>query len=80
MRYLDYLLYIENFEAVLSRIYPPELHVSIANASNTEAPFLDLYLSISYGFVSSKLHDKRVYFDFDTVIFFLVGDILRSTF
>ena len=30
-------------------IYPPELQLSKANASDTEAPFLDLHLSISNG-------------------------------
>ena len=41
--------------------------------------FLDLYLSISNGFVSSKMYDKRDDFDFDTVNFpFLDGDVPRS--
>ena len=44
-RYLDDLLNIDNpyFEGMFNRIYPPELQVNKANASNTEAPFLDLY-------------------------------------
>ena len=41
-----------------------------ANASDTEAPFLDLHLSISNGFVSSKFYDKRDDFDFDIVNYF----------
>ena len=32
-------------------------------------PFLDLYLSIANGFISSKLYDKRDDFDFETVNF-----------
>ena len=49
-----------------------------ANTSDTEAPFLDLHLSISNGFVSSKIYDKRYYFDFDIVNFpFLDGDVPR---
>ena len=45
---------------------------------DTEAPFLDLHLSISNGFVSSKIHDKRDDFDFDIVNFpFLGGNIPR---
>ena len=40
-------------------MYPPELHLDKANASETEAPFSDLQLSISKGFVSFKIHDKR---------------------
>ena len=41
-------------------------------------PFLDLHLSISNGFVSSKINHKRNEFDFDIVIFpFLDGDVPR---
>ena len=51
-----------------------------ANTSDTEAPFLDLHLFISNGFVSSKIYDKRDDFDFDIVIFpFLDGDVPHST-
>ena len=51
-----------------------------ANTADTEAPFLDLHLSISNGFVSSKINDKRDDFDFDIVNFsFLDGDVPRST-
>ena len=67
-RYLDDLLNIDNpyFEGMVNRIYPPELQLNKANTSDTEAPFLDLHLSISNGFVSSKIYDKRD-FDFDIV-------------
>ena len=42
--------------------------------------FLDIHLSISNGFVSSKIYDKRDDFDFDIVNFpFLDGDVPRST-
>ena len=41
---------------------------------------MDLHLSISNGFVSSKIYDKRDDFDFDIVDFpFLDGDVPRST-
>ena len=51
-----------------------------ANTSDTEAPILDFHLSISNGFVSSKIYDKRDEFDFDIVNFsFLDGDVSRST-
>ena len=41
--------------------------------------FLDLHLSISDGFVKTKLYDKRDDFDFDIVNFpFLDGDVPRS--
>ena len=70
-RYLDDLLNIDNpyFEGMVNRIYPPELQLNKANTSDTEAPFLDLHLSISNGFVSSKIYDKRDDFDFDIVNF-----------
>ena len=81
-RYLDDLLNIDNpyFQGMVNRIYPPELQLNKANTSDTEAPCLDLHLSISNGFVSSKIYDKRDDFDFDIVNFpFLDGDVPRST-
>ena len=36
-----------------------ELQLNKANSSDTEAPFLDLNLSITNGIVSSKIYDKR---------------------
>ena len=55
-RYLDDLLNIDNpyFEGMVNRIYPPELQLNKANTSDTEAPFLDLHLSISNGFAYLK--------------------------
>ena len=52
---------------MVNRIYLPELQLNKTNTSDTEVPFLDLHLSISNGFVSSKIYDKRVDFDFDIV-------------
>ena len=61
-----------------NQIYPPELQLNKANISDTEAPFLDLHLSVANGFVSSKMYDKRDDFDFDIVNFpFLDGDVPR---
>ena len=41
---------------------------------------MDLHLSISNGFVSSKIYDKRDDFDFDIINFpFVDGDVPRST-
>ena len=56
-RYLDDLLNIENlyFEQMVGQIYPNELQLNKANSSDTEAPFLDLNLSITNGIVSSKI-------------------------
>ena len=70
-RYLDDILNIDSpyFDGMVNRIYPFELQLYKVNASNNEAPFLDLYLSISNGFVSSKIYDKRDDFDFDIVNF-----------
>ena len=81
-RHLDELLNIDNiyFEQMVNWIYPAELQLNKANSSATEAPFLDLNLSISDGTVSTKIYDKRDDFDFDIVNFpFLDGDVLRRT-
>ena len=48
--------------------------------SDTKAIFLDLHLSMSDGFVKTKVYDKRADFDFDIInIPFLEGDAPRST-
>ena len=81
-RYLDDLLNIDKnfFDSMVNRIYPSELQLNKANVSDTEASFLDLHLSISDGFVKTKIYDKRDDFDFDIVTFpFLDGDVPRST-
>ena len=63
---------------MVNQIYPPELQLNKANTSDTEAPFLDLHLSISNGFVSSKIYEKHDDFDFDIVNFpFLDGEVPR---
>ena len=65
-RYLDDILNINNvyFENMVSQIYPSELQLNKANASDTEAAF----------------YDKRDDFDFEIVNFpFLDGDVPRST-
>ena len=81
-RYLDDLLNIDNnfFDSMVNRIYPSELQLNKASVSDTEASFLDLHLSISDGFVQTKIYDKRDDFDFDIVNFpFIDGDVPRST-
>ena len=80
-RYLDDLLDIDNniFDRMVNRIYPSELQLNKANVSDAEVSFLDLHLSISDGFVKTKIYDKRDDFDFDIVNFpFLGGDVPRS--
>ena len=69
--YLDDLLNIDNpyFEQMVRQIYPTELQLNKANSSDTEAPFLDLNLSITNGIVSSKIYDKRDDFNFEIVNF-----------
>ena len=59
-RYLDDLLNIDdNFlDGLVNRIYPSELQLNKANVSEIEASFLNLHLSISDGFVKTKLYDK----------------------
>ena len=77
-RYLN----IDNdfFDSMVNRIYPSKLELNKANVSDTEASFLYLHLSISDGFVKTKINDKQDDFDFDIVKFpFLDGDVPPST-
>ena len=55
-RYLDDLLNIDkiHFEQMVHRIYPAELQLNKANASDTKAAFLDLNLPIHNDTVSTK--------------------------
>ena len=50
---------------MVGQIHPTELQLNKANSSDTEAPFLDLNLSITNGTVSSKIYDKRDDFNFE---------------
>ena len=63
-RYLDDLLNSDNnfFDNMVNRIYPSELQSNKANVSDTEASFLDLHLSISDGFVKTKIYDLILIF------------------
>ena len=53
------------FDSMVNRIYPSELQLKKANVSDSEASILDQHLSISDGFVKTKIYDKRDDFDFD---------------
>ena len=65
---------------MVNHIYPSELQLNKANVSDTEVSFLYLHLSISDGFVETKIYDKRDDFDFDIVNFpFLDDDAPLST-
>ena len=64
---------------MVGQIFPIELQINKANSSDTEAPFLDLNLSITNGIVSSKTYDKRDDFNFEIKNFpFLEKDVLLS--
>ena len=54
-RYLVDLLNIDNpyFAGMVNQIFPPELQLNKDNTSDTEAPFLDLHLSISMALINS---------------------------
>ena len=43
------------FDKMVSQIYASELQLKKTNTPNTEAPFLDLHLTISYDIVSTKI-------------------------
>ena len=69
------------FDSTVNQIYPSQLQLNKGNSSDTEVPFLDIHLTISDGFVSSRIYDKRDGFDFDIANFlFLGGDVPRATF
>ena len=80
-RYLDDLLNIDNpyLEQMVGQIYPTKFQLNKANSSDTEAPFVDLNLSITNGIVSSNIYDKQDDLNFEIVNFpFLDGDVPRS--
>ena len=54
---------------MVNHIYPSKLQLNMANISDTEVSFWDLHLSISDGFVKTKIYDKRDDFEFDIVNF-----------
>ena len=64
---------------MVGQIYPTELQLNKAHSFDTEAPFLDLNLSITNCIVSSKSYDKRDDFNSKIVNFsFLDEDVPRS--
>ena len=52
---------------MVGQIYPTEPQLDKATFSDTEAPFLDLNLSITYGIVSSNIYAKRDDINFEIV-------------
>ena len=66
------------FEEHICDIYPPELSLSKANTSNSQAPFLDLNLHIKNNHIYSNIYDKRDDFGFPIVNYpWLDGDVPR---
>ena len=81
-RYLDDLLNVDNtfFDSMVNHIYPSKLQLKKANVSDNESSFLDLHLSISDGFVKTKIFDTQDDLYFDIVnSSFPGGDVPRST-
>ena len=67
------------FDSMVSRMCPSGLQLGRASVSDAGASFLDLHLSISDGFVKTKIYDGRDGFGFDVVDFpFLDGGVPRS--
>ena len=80
-RYLDDILNIDNphFDALVKNIYPKELTLNKANASDKSASFLDLDITINNNVIHTKVYDKRDDFNFDIVNYpHLDGDVPRS--
>ena len=50
-------------------MYPTELQLNKAKSSDTEAPVMDLDLSITNVIVTSKIYDERDDFNFEKVNF-----------
>ena len=76
-RYIDTTIpLLPKSEISSLKIYPAELQLNKANASDTEAAFLDLNLSIHNDIISTKIYDKRDDYNFDILNFpFLDGDV-----
>ena len=65
---------------MVGQIYPTELQLNKANSSDTEAPFLDLILSITNGIVSSKSYDKWDDFNSEIVISHFLMEMFLALF
>ena len=58
---------------MVGQIHPTELQLNKANSNDTEAPSLDLDLSITNGIVSSKIYDIQDGFNLKMVNFPISG-------
>ena len=52
---------------MVGQIYHSELKLNKSNTSDTEAAFLDLYMSIFNDIGSTNFYDKRDDFDFEVI-------------
>ena len=79
-RYLDDIFTIDNpeFDKHIPDIYPTELQLNKANASDKETSFLDLNIKVIGGDVHTSVYDKRDDFGFPIVdLPRLSGDVPR---
>ena len=64
---------------MVSQIYPTAFQLNKANPSDTEAPFLEINISITNDIVSTDIYNKWDNFNFEIVNFpFPHGDVPRS--
>ena len=80
-RYIDDLIVFNNkkFLNYLKETYPSQLTVDKANQSDHLADYLDLRFIIeSGGKLSTRLYDKRDYFDFHIVNFLFLSSNIPS--
>ena len=63
---------------MVGQIYPNERQLNKANYSDTEAPFLDMNLSIANGIVSCKIYDNQDDFNFEKVNFYFLIEIFLA--
>ena len=80
-RYIDDVISLKNttFEEYLEFIYPRELEINETTETAASSSYLDCYLYIDSGKLTTRLYDKRDDFNFLFVIFpFLSSDIPSS--
>ena len=54
---------------MVGQIYPTKLQLNKVNSDDTEAPFLNLALSITNGVVSSKINNEQDFYNYGIVKF-----------
>ena len=81
----DWMIFLTLIMFILTiwqvKYIPQSSNLKKANTSDTEAPFLDMHLSISNDIVSTQIYNDYDNFDFEIVNFtFFDGDVPPSTF